>query len=164
MTAFSPKIAVRIGLTPDGGRRVLAIDYGRKRMGLALSDELELTARPLMIFSRSNRQNDFRRLRQIVRNNAVARIVVGYPLSLGGKAQEMAVEAERFARRLQKELGVEVELLDERLTTWAANQMMSEAKPSRRAGAPLDDIAATILLREYLERMRAEGPAAADRE
>jgi putative Holliday junction resolvase len=133
--------------------RILAVDYGRKRIGLALSDELGLTAQPLEAFVRRNRRNDSRRLREICRKHAVAHILVGHPLHLTGEAGAMADEAERFANRLQKELGIEVELLDERLTTWEAEQTMEETKSSwRRRRGPLDDVAAAILLRDYLER------------
>jgi putative holliday junction resolvase len=132
--------------------RILAVDYGRKRIGLALSDELGLTAQPLEVFVRRNRRNDSRRLREICRKHAVAHILVGHPLHMTGEAGQMADEAERFANRLEKELGIEVELLDERLTSWEAEQTMEETKRSRRRRGPLDDVAAAILLRDYLER------------
>ena len=61
-------------------RRILAIDYGRKRIGLALSDELRLTAQPLLVLKRANRRDDLRRLRDICRKQGVARILVGHPL------------------------------------------------------------------------------------
>jgi putative Holliday junction resolvase len=135
--------------------RILAVDYGRKSIGLALSDELGLTARPLANFVRTNRRNDLGRLREICREHAVARIVVGHPLHMSGEAGEMANEAARFASRLGKALGIEVELLDERLTSWEAGQTMAERKSSswRRRGT-LDDVAAAILLRDYLDRKR----------
>jgi putative Holliday junction resolvase len=135
--------------------RILAVDYGRKRIGLALSDELGLTARPLANFVRTNRRNDLGRLREICREHAVAHIVVGYPLHMNGEAGEMASEAARFAGRLRKALCIEVELLDERLTSWEAGQTMAEMKSSSwRRGGTLDDVAAAILLRDYLNRKR----------
>lgn len=130
-------------------RRILALDYGRKRIGLAVSDELRLTAQPLQTLVRKNRADDVRRLREICREQGVARIIVGHPVHITGEAGEMAEEAARFAARLKKELGIEVELLDERLTSWEAEQTLAG---TRRSGAPLDDVAAAILLREYLER------------
>ena len=132
--------------------RILAVDYGRNRIGLALSDELGLTAQPLAVFKRRNRRNDSRRLREICRKHAVAYILVGHPLHMTGEAGEMADEAARFAKRLNKELGIEVELLDERLTSWEAQQTMAETKSSSRRHGSLDDVAAAILLRDYLER------------
>ncbi len=102
--------------------RILAIDYGRKRIGLALSDELGLTAQPLATIVRTNRRNDLRRLREICRQYEVGRIVVGHPLHMTGEAGEMAEEAKRFAARLEKDLRIEVVLVDERLTSWEAGQ------------------------------------------
>jgi len=132
--------------------RILAVDYGRKRIGLALSDELGVTAQPLVTLTRTNRRNDLRRLREICRKHSVARILVGHPLHMTGESSPMADEAALFAARLQKDLGIEVELVDERLTTWEAAQTMAEVKSSsRRKRAPLDDVAAAVLLRDYLE-------------
>jgi putative holliday junction resolvase len=138
-------------------RRVLAIDYGRKRIGLALSDELGLTAQPHLTFERKNRRDDLRRLREICRENTVGHIVVGHPLHMTGEAGEMADEAARFAARLEKELGIEAELVDERLTSWEAEQVAAETKSaSRRKRGAMDDVAAAVLLRDYLERRREE--------
>ncbi|MGB0034688.1 MAG: Holliday junction resolvase RuvX [Candidatus Acidiferrales bacterium] len=137
-------------------RRILAIDYGRKRVGLALSDELGLTAQPHATLVRTNRRNDLRRLREICLQHSVGHIVVGHPLHMNGKAGEMADEAVRFAVRLHKELGIEVELVDERLTSWEAEQTLTETNSSpRRKRSSIDDVAAAVLLRDYLERRRA---------
>ena len=81
--------------------RLLAIDYGRKRIGLALSDELGFTAHPLVTLLRTNRRNDLRRLREICRKHGVARILVGHPLHMTGESSPMAEEAALFAARLQ---------------------------------------------------------------
>jgi putative holliday junction resolvase len=146
---------------PTTERRILAIDYGRRRIGLALSDELGLIARPLGTVSRLNRRSDLRRLRQICREHAVARIIVGHPVNMSGDAGEMAAEAARFAARLMKETGIETELVDERLTSWEAKQTVAENTPARRRKAKsIDDVAAAILLRDYLERKNDHGAAA----
>lgn len=135
--------------------RILAVDYGRKRIGLAISDDLRLTARPLKILQHTNRRDDLRRLRALVRENQVRRIVVGYPVHLNGEQGDMAREAARFAARLKKELGVPVELVDERLTSWEARDFLRRPSPSgRRRDRASDDIAAAILLRDYLSRCR----------
>ena len=146
--------------------RILAIDYGRKRICLAISDELQLTAHPLLVMKCANRRDDLRRLRDICRKQGVARILVGQPLHITGEAGEMAQEAARFAARLRKELGIEVDLVDERLTSWEAAQMIAESgSAAHRKAASLDDVAAAIFLREYLERHRGRlQPAAAEKE
>jgi putative holliday junction resolvase len=144
-----------ISSTPEKSRRLLAVDYGRKRIGLALSDALGLTAQPLATLVRVNRQNDLRRLREACRTHGVTLIIVGHPLHMTGEAGEMANEAARFAARLEKEIGIPVELVDERLTSWEAEQTVAETKSSaRRRRRPLDDVAAAVLLRDYLEQIR----------
>jgi len=130
----------------------LGVDYGRKRIGLALSDELGVTARPLETIVRTNRQNDLRRLREICRKHGVGQIVVGHPVHLSGQLSPMAGEAARFAVRLQKELGIAVELVDERLTSWEAKGTV--AKNGARQQFPVDDVAAAVLLRDYLGQTR----------
>jgi len=152
-----PSASAGVGSTS----RVLAIDYGRKRIGLALSDELGLTARPLSILERSNRQTDMRRLREICREQGVARILVGHPVHMTGEPSDMSEESARFATRLAKELGIPTELADERLTSWEADQFLAEAKSRRPRNAPVDDLAAAILLRDYLNQNQSHGRAAA---
>ena len=146
----------QIGADSSAGR-VLAIDYGRRRLGLAVSDPLRLTARPLATWSRSNRRHDLARLRGLCREQEISRIVVGWPLRLGGTRGEMASEAARFAERIRQDLGIPVELVDERLSSWEAEQTLAETaagKPrsrSRKQGR-LDEVAAAVILRDYLRR------------
>ncbi len=135
------------------------MDYGRRRIGLALSDELHLTAQPLATLARTNRRDDLRRLRELVRKHGVRQIVVGHPLRLDGSASEMAAEAERFAARVEKELGLPVELVDERLTSWEARETVAETKPRPGKERSLDEIAAAVILRDYLERERVRRAA-----
>jgi putative holliday junction resolvase len=131
--------------------RILAIDYGRKRFGLALSDELAMTAQPLATLARTNRRNDLRRLRLLAREHEVRRIVVGLPLRLDGAAGEMALEAKAFAKRLAQHLSLPVEMVDERLTSWDASQHAAAKRGrARTQGASHDDLAAAIILRDYL--------------
>jgi putative holliday junction resolvase len=141
--------------------RILAVDYGRKRIGLAISDDLRLTARPLKILQHTNRRDDVRRLRTLVRENQVRCVVVGYPVRLNGEHGDMACEAARFAARLQKELGVLVELVDERLTSWEACNFLRRPTPSSRKHRDSDDVAAAILLRDYLSRCHNRSPVPA---
>jgi putative Holliday junction resolvase len=135
----------------------LAIDYGRRRLGLALSDLLGITARPLATWERTNRRGDLARIRDLCRRHAVGRIVVGWPIRLDGTPGEMAREAARFAERLRKNLGgLPVELADERLSSWEASQQVQETggRAAHRAGKRLDDVAAAVILRDYLSRAR----------
>jgi putative Holliday junction resolvase len=142
--------------SPSGLRhsgRVLAIDYGRKRFGLAISDELGVTSRPLTTHTRTNRRDDLRRLRLLAREHGVRCIVVGLPLRLDGSESEMAAEATRFAARLAQHLGLPVEMADERLTSWEAGQHASvkDRRPGKSGkNAGRDEVAAAIILRDYL--------------
>lgn len=106
--------------------RILGIDYGRARIGLAIADAIAALARPLETLERINRNEDMRRLREVVRNYGVKQIVVGLPLRLDGTRGEMAQEASRFAERVRKQLGIPVEMVDERLTSWEAERLLEE--------------------------------------
>jgi putative Holliday junction resolvase len=125
-------------------------------MGLALSDQCGLTARPLGILTRTNRRQDVIRLRALCRDHAVGGIVVGWPIRLDGTPGTMAAEAARFADRLRKQLGLPVDLLDERLSSWEAERVSGESEPRQRASLrkskTLDDLAAAVILRDYLSR------------
>jgi putative Holliday junction resolvase len=143
-------------LSPPRFGPVLAIDYGRKRWGLALSDELGVISRPLATWIRTNRRRDIARLRELVRRHGVRRIVVGLQLHLDGAPSEMSAEAARFAVQVGRQLGLPVALADERLTSWQAAQ---QHKP-RRGDAGLDARAAALILEEYLHHnAHAERPA-----
>jgi putative Holliday junction resolvase len=152
---------------PAAGGVILAIDYGKKRLGLALSDELGVTSRAYATWNRVNRRRDLARLRELARQQKVCRIVVGLPLHLDGTPSEMSEEAKSFAARVGKALGLPVEMLDERLSSWEARQTLAAANSNERAGrgssgrtesrkqTPLDEIAAAIILQDYLGRARA---------
>src|SRR3984893_18366031 len=116
---------------PTGVTR--AIDYGQKRLGLALSDERGVTSRPLAIWTRINRRRDLRRLRELVGQHAVRRIVIGLPLHLDGTPSDMSAETKGFASRVEKALGIPVELMDERLSSWEARQTLSTVESHPRA-------------------------------
>ena len=151
----------------DAAGSVLAVDYGRARIGLAIAEVETQLARPLLTLERLNRNEDMRRLRELAREHGVRRIVVGLPLRLDGTHGEMAEEATRFAARLRKQLGLPVDMLDERLTSWEAERLLEEqsgrvlheAKTHAKGGnkptrASLDAVAAAVILKEYLEQRR----------
>ena len=147
--------------------KILAIDYGRRKFGLALADAVARIAEPHRTLERINRNEDMRRLREFAREHHVRQIVVGLPLRLDGTPGEMAEKAKRFAERVRKQLGLPVELVDERLTSWEAERILEEEMGRRithgetREGkrkAPrisdgkytVDAVAAMVILREYL--------------
>jgi putative holliday junction resolvase len=158
---------------PKEEARILAVDYGRARMGLAVADAQARLARPLGILARKNRNEDLRRLREIVREHGVKRIVIGLPLRLDGSKGEMAEEVERFAERVRKQIGLPVELVDERLTSWEAENLLEEKgggrsgravnsgrKQKKESAKSVDALAAAVILREYLARAETAGKGA----
>lgn len=152
----STVLVSQVGADSRAGR-ILSIDYGRRRLGLAVSDPLRLTARPLTTWSRSNRRHDLARLRSLCREQRISLIVVGWPLQLGGTRGEMASEAARFAERIRADLGIPVELVDERLSSWEAEQAVAEVavgklRSRNRKERQLDEVAAAVILRDYLRR------------
>lgn len=131
--------------------RILALDYGTKRVGVALSDELGWTAQPLETFERRTLEWDIAHVVALVGSHDVARVVLGLPLQLDGR-EGPAIRAMRdFAERLEAGLSVPLVLWDERMTTKAAEDLLIAADVSRkkRKGA-VDRVAAAILLQSYL--------------
>jgi len=160
--------------TTPGGREagepvgaVLGVDYGRVRNGLAIAEAETHLPRPLLTLDRVNRNEDIRRLRGLIREHRIRWIVVGLPLRLDGTRGEMAEEATRFANRLRKQLGLPVEMLDERLTSWEAERLLEEQSgrilhdtKSRRSGgraasATVDAVAAAVILKDFLQQRSA---------
>ncbi|SRR5713226_6527747 len=140
------------------GGRVLAIDYGRRRLGLAVSDELGLLARPLATLERTNRRSDLQKLSRILGKNGVGLIVVGLPLRMDGTAGGMAEEARAFAAKLAKAAGLPVEMADERLTSWEAEENFPRnASAAAKRRGEIDQGAAVLILEEYLRGERGRG-------
>ncbi len=151
---------------------ILAVDYGRARMGLAIANANAGVPQPLGVLVRINRNEDMRRLRELAHEHGVKQIVVGLPLRLDGTRGKMAEEAERFAQRIRKQIGVPVEMVDERLTSWEAERLLEEEagrvrhenvehKETKRRKKEdprrsVDAMAAAVILREYLEGLQAK--------
>jgi putative Holliday junction resolvase len=136
--------------------RILALDLGSKRIGMALSDELGITAQGLETLHRTNERKDLARLARLVEERDVRLVLVGNPLQLGGQAGPRSEWARRFAEKLRARAGCEVMLRDERLTTVEAKRALGETGPRRRHRAgDVDRMAAVLLLREYLDLLPA---------
>jgi len=165
MNRTSPFTARAAPSAPPAGK-ILSVDYGRARIGLAIAQLPHGVAQPLTTLERVNRNEDMRRLRELVRDHGVKYVVVGLPLRLDGTRGEMAEEAERFAQRARKQIGVPVGMLDERLTSWQAEREMEEqfGRKSKASGitskkktsekVSVDSMAAAIILRDYLAHQR----------
>jgi putative holliday junction resolvase len=129
---------------------ILAIDFGRVRIGLAISDELQLLAHPLETIAAS--KEAVSRIAAIVRERKIDKVIVGIPRRMSGEIGAAATEALTFVERLRAVLPCEVITWDERLSTVAANRALQEAGKKTRATRPyVDQVAAQLILQGYLD-------------
>jgi putative pre-16S rRNA nuclease len=133
--------------------RYLALDVGSKRIGIAVSDELGLTAQPVLTLERRrNTREDLRSIARLCRRYAVAGIVVGNPVKLDGAMSSQAEKVQVFAAGLGELTGLPIHLWDERLTTHEAHQMLYEAGHARQDHQRVvDQVAATLILQSFLD-------------
>jgi putative Holliday junction resolvase len=132
--------------------RCLGIDYGTRRIGLAFGDELGV-ATPLPALIEADPVMRWAALLEIARRRRVTVIVIGHPLNMDDTVGPKAREAEALARRLEKELGVPVHLIDERLTSYEAESTIAKSKRRDvRASGTIDSRAATLILQDYLNQ------------
>jgi putative Holliday junction resolvase len=135
--------------------RVLAIDLGAKRMGIAISDGLGITVRPVETITRSGLKRDMDRLKFLVEDLEAEAVVVGVPLRMDGTVGDAAQTAMNFAAKLQIQLPISVFTQDERLTSYEAERWMTERgldRKERRARS--DEFAAMIILEDYLSNTK----------
>jgi putative Holliday junction resolvase len=145
--------------------RYLALDFGTKRIGVAVSDELGLTAQPVLTLERRrNPREDVRSLARLARKFGVAGIVVGNPRRLSGDPSPLSVKAEAFAAGVGELTGLPILLWDERLTTHEAHQLLYEAGHARQEHRHIvDQVAATLILQSFLDE-KAGIPGPVDKE
>ena len=142
-------------LGPLNPPRIMAIDLGSRRIGLAVTDELGMTAQGLPTLHRTNKRNDFDQLRRTIKQYTVAEIVLGLPLRMSGEAGIQAEKAQVFAEELRSRFKLPVHLFDERLTSVEANRVLDEADMGdRRRKEVVDRLAAVLILQGFME-MRA---------
>ena len=137
--------------------RVLALDLGKKRIGLAVSDALGITAQGLPTLQRTRIREDLAALEKVIAENEVTMILMGHPLHMSGREGRQADYTREFAERLGEQTGIEIRFWDERLTTVEASRVLRQSGISieKRAKA-VDRLSAVILLGSFLDR---EGPA-----
>lgn len=132
--------------------RVLALDVGEKRIGVAISDLSQTLARSLQVIQRSSRQEDFAAVARLTEEYEVEKVVVGYPKSLDGMAGAQAERVERYAAGLAKALTVPVLLWDERFSTVSAERLMRETGlRGEKKREKIDAVAAAVILQDYLD-------------
>ncbi len=136
--------------------RILALDVGTRRIGVAVSDALGITAQGLETIQRKNKKTDLAALRAVVEEYQVAEIVVGFPLRMSGEEGAMSEKMTEFAELLRKHFTAPVHLWDERLTSAEANRILRSTDMSieKRAGA-VDRMAAVLILQSFLAARQA---------
>jgi putative holliday junction resolvase len=133
-------------------RRVIAIDLGTRRIGVAVTDGLGLTAQPLSTIPRRGGRRDLDAIAALVRAHDAERIVVGLPLDPDGERGRAAKSAEAFAARLRDAVAVPIELVDESFSTAEAEEVLLAADVSRaRRREVVDKMAAAVILRRWLD-------------
>jgi len=138
-------------------RPILGVDYGRVRIGIAVSDELRFLAHPVETVEASSQA--VKRIAEIAREKNVERIVVGLPRHMDGRMSESADEAQAFAKKLRDHVSCEVITWDERLTTVAANRVLRDAGQKTRTSRKIvDQVAAQVILQGYLDSLSHADP------
>jgi putative holliday junction resolvase len=141
--------------------RILGIDYGEKRIGLAVSDELEITARGIAVIERKSKKADMDAIGKALSESGAGAIVVGYPLRLDGSAGIQCEKVDRFIASLREVIAVPVTAWDETLSTKEAEELMREAGVKRKKKRGMvDRIAAAFILQDYLNKKALHGTGA----
>jgi putative Holliday junction resolvase len=140
-------------LTPVQSR-ILALDLGKKRIGLAISDPLGITAQGLPNLVRARKRTDLAALDQLVRERQVGLILMGNPINMRGDEGRQSAWVREFAQALEKRTGLPVKLWDERLTSVEANRVLRSSGISiEKRAAAVDRLSAVILLQSYLDSL-----------
>ena len=138
--------------------RVLGLDVGSRRIGLAVSDPLGITAQGLDTLERRNKRHDFQHLRDVIRKYEVKEIVVGLPLRMSGEEGIQADKMQSFAEELRKRFKLPVHLWDERLTSAEANRLLRETDLSiEKRGKAVDRMAAVLILQGWMGNRESTG-------
>ncbi len=132
--------------------RILSLDYGQRRIGVAVSDPLGVTAQPLDTWDGLEFNQIVEKIGLLITQLGIEKIIIGLPLTLKGEKGPSVKKVEQFAKRLKRSIAIPVILWDERLTSIQAKRILHQAeeKPSRRKGK-VDLIASVLLLQNYLE-------------
>lgn len=141
--------------------RILALDLGKKRIGLAISDPFGLTAQGLPNVVRTNKRSDLAELARLIAEREVGMILMGNPINMRGSEGRQSVWVREFSAALEKYTGLPVQLWDERLTSVEAGRVLRASGISiEKRAAAVDRLSAVILLQSYLDSLPASEPEA----
>ncbi len=139
----------------EAAQRIMGLDVGDRRIGVAISDALGLMAQPVLTLTRTNRRQDFKSIQRLIRRHNCSAIVVGNPLHMSGDTSRQAEKAQAFAQMLRDETGLPVHLWDERLTTTEAHRHLHAAgRAGSKHKAVIDQVAAVLILESYLQSQK----------
>lgn len=148
----APLIIVRMPNETQAHRRVLALDVGTRRIGVAVSDPLGITAQGLETIQRQNKRKDWETLGAVLKKYEIGEIVVGLPLRLSGTEGTQSEKMRHFADELHARFGLPVHLWDERWTSTEANRLLRETNLSiEKRSRAVDRMAAVLILQAWLE-------------
>jgi len=137
--------------------RLMGLDVGNRRIGVAVSDELGLTAQPVLTLVRTNRRQDLRSLARLVRKYGCQEIVVGNPLYMSGDQSPQAEKTQAFAQQVADETQLPIHLWDERLTTTEAHRHLhASGRPGTEHRAVVDQVAAVLILQSFVDARRLQ--------
>lgn len=133
--------------------RIMALDVGDKKIGVALSDPLKITSQGLETYIRKNNDEDYKYFAELIKNNSVEILVAGLPKNMNGTEGPQAEKVKEFINKLKQYTDVRVDFADERLTTMEAEKMLISGDVSRKNRKKvIDKVAANLILQNYLQR------------
>jgi putative Holliday junction resolvase len=144
--------------------KILGLDVGEKRIGIAISDELGYTAQGMRVLNRSGLEDDLTVLRELIKETEATEVVVGLPKNMDGSLGESAQKVLSFAKKMEESLSLPVILWDERWTTAEATRLLVEADLSRaKRRKVVDKLAAVLILQGYLDSLEHSGQGGLER-
>lgn len=131
--------------------RIMSLDHGQRRIGIAFSDPLQLTAQPHSVLQRTSLKDDFREIRTLVSEQDTVKVVIGLPSDSTDGIGPQATTIIRWARKLKQEIQIPIVFWDESFSSeYAASTEEARRRRAKASGAPIDDLAAAVILQDYL--------------
>jgi putative Holliday junction resolvase len=134
--------------------RIMGLDIGEKRIGVAVSDELKITSIPLEVYE--NDKNIISKIKDLITKYHIENIAVGLPYTLKGEIGNQAKKVISFVNELKKDIEIDVDYMDERYTTKIPLKLLGKSNKGRKAGKKVDKFSAAIILSDYLQRRKKE--------